>query len=203
MNNRIARWFRFHALAALLVVLLGNFNTHAASVGPAGYTNDFTVWPVAADWATVGVPGGGGDVYDLDTDVNTNLAYSVTGIGFQVVSNAAALPAQLTNATWSSSGGFVQTRPNGTRATVLLGKFVNNTGTNAAQIRIAYQLTLAGTAVNEDAGKGRLLQPERPVGKLAAAGRAEQRGEHRHGGPEHEPGGELGGRREPVPALGG
>ena len=135
-------------------MLLGNFSTHAASVGPAGYTNDFTVWPVVADWATVGIPGGGGDVYDPDTDVNTNLAYSVTGIGFQVVSNAAALPAQLTNATWSSSGGFVQTRPNGTRATVLLGKFVNNTGTNAAQIRIAYQLTLAGTAVNEDAGKG-------------------------------------------------
>jgi hypothetical protein len=49
---------------------------------------------------------------------------------------------------------FIQTRPNVNRYTALMGKFVNNTGTNAAEIAISYQLTMAGALSLEDSGKG-------------------------------------------------
>jgi len=57
-------------------------------------------------------------------------------------------------ATWSSSGHYLQTRPTGVRYTALMGKFLNNTGTNATQVTLSYsfKITLGGNA--EDAGKG-------------------------------------------------
>jgi hypothetical protein len=136
----------------LMLLLAGR--AMAASVGPAGYTNAFATQPPAADWATLSIPGGAADTYDLDSDVNTNLSVTAATISFQTVSNVNNPASQLTNATWSSSGLFIQTRPNVNRYTVLLGKFVNNTGTNAAQINISYQLTMAGALAVEDAGKG-------------------------------------------------
>lgn len=154
MINPALRWFRFNSVTVLLLALLWNVGAHAASVGPAGYTNDFTTQPAASDWGTVGIRGGPSDVYDLDNDVVTNAMYSAAVFTFQPLAFPTNLPAQLTNATWSSTGGFLQTRPNAVRATALMGKFINNTGTNAAEIRLAYQLQMAGTAVVEDAGKG-------------------------------------------------
>src|SRR4051794_31881084 len=108
-------------------------HTDAASVGPAGYTNTFSTQPPVADWATLSIAGTKDDIYDLDTDVNTNANITAAIISFQVVSNVNNPASQLTNATWSSTGQYLQTRPNNNRYTVLLGKFINNTGTNAAQ----------------------------------------------------------------------
>ena len=129
---------------------------HAATVGPAGYTNDFSVRPAASDWATLSLVGGAGDVYDLDNEVLTNLNINATLVSLVTVSNNNNPATQLTNATWSSNanGLYLQTRPNGNRATLLMGKFVNGTATNAAEIRLAYQLTMAGPLSIEDAGKG-------------------------------------------------
>ncbi|HEY0550864.1 MAG TPA: Ig-like domain-containing protein, partial [Verrucomicrobiae bacterium] len=139
---------------SFILMLLMAGHAMAASVGPAGYTNAFATPPPAADWATLSIAGGANDAYDLDTDVNTNLNVAAATISFQTVSNVNNPASQLTNATWSSSGLFIQTRPNVNRYTVLMGKFVNNTGTNAAQINISYQLTMAGALAVEDAGKG-------------------------------------------------
>jgi hypothetical protein len=155
MNPLTQRKFRPGRWTVLLLAVLCFLSTgRAANVGPGGYTNDFTSWPVAADWATLSIRGGAGDTYDLDEDVSTNAMYSAAAVNFQTVSNVNILPAQLTNATWSFPGGFVQTRPNSSRATALMGTFVNTSGTNATEIRIAYQLQMAGALAIEDAGKG-------------------------------------------------
>src|SRR5437773_1078593 len=94
----------------------------AASVGPAGYTNDFSTQPPATDWATFSRLGGSIDTYDMDADVNANI--TAAGVTSQTVSNAVD-PAVFTQlATWSSIGHYVQTRPSSVRYTALMGKFV-------------------------------------------------------------------------------
>ena len=123
-----------------------------ASVGPSGYTNDFSAQPPTADWATISRAGASTDTYDMDTDVNANITAS--GTTTQTQSSVNDPPGATGNATWSSPGKYLQTRPSGVRFTALMGKFINNTGTNAAQVTVSYlfRITLGGIA--EDPGKG-------------------------------------------------
>jgi len=128
-------------------------NARAASLEPAGYTNAFGTQPAAADWATFSRAGGSGDNYNPDTDVNANITAS--GVTAQATSSTGNPPAALGTAVWSSTGLYLQTRPTGNRYTVLMGKFVNNTGTNATQITLSYGLTIGGTVeVPEENGRG-------------------------------------------------
>ena len=61
----------FPSLAMFVAALLFQLGAaHAATVGPAGYTNDFGVQPPAVDWATASRPTAASDTYDPDTDVN-------------------------------------------------------------------------------------------------------------------------------------
>jgi hypothetical protein len=136
----------------LLPLLLFHAGAQAAEVGPAGYTNDFSVQPVAADWATWSRAGNANDNYGPDTDVNSII--SAAGVVSQTAVGAASPAIQLTNATWSSPGQYLQTRPTGNRYTTLMAKFVNNTGTNASEIAIGYLTAMLGAAVPEDAGLG-------------------------------------------------
>ena len=84
----------------------------AASVGPAGYTNDFSMLPPAADWSYVSVAGSAGDittVQGLDVVVQ---GLSAASINNRVVSDDGNLPVAPAYATWSASGHYLQTRPN-------------------------------------------------------------------------------------------
>src|SRR5262245_26571028 len=81
----------------------------AASVGPAGYTNDFSSRPLAADWATASRVGNSLDAYDSDADVNANV--SALAVNAQVVASTANPPSQNGSATWSTNGLYLQTRP--------------------------------------------------------------------------------------------
>jgi len=123
-----------------------------AVVGPAGYTNDFKMQPPATDWATFARPGGPSDVYDMDTDVNAQITAAV--VSTRTTALAADPPPTDTLATWSSTGFYLQTRPKSIRYIALMGKFVNNTGTNATQARLSYRYTLTGDGPPEDSGKG-------------------------------------------------
>src|SRR5678816_49531 len=105
----------------------------------------------ATDWATVSIAGAGGDTYELDPDVNASI--TAGGVMTQTSPGTGDPATQNALAVWSATG-FLQTRPTGNRYTALMGKFVNNTGTNATRITISYVLTIAGTAATEDAGKG-------------------------------------------------
>ncbi len=124
----------------------------AASVGPAGYTNGFSAQAPTTDWATLNIAGGSTDNYNPDAEVNASV--SANGVTAQTVFDAGNPPVANANAVWSSTGFYLQTRPTGNRATVLMGKFVNNTGTNATQIRLDYLFTIAAGGASEENGRG-------------------------------------------------
>ena len=121
------------------LVLCGS-RLSGANVGPAGYTNAFSSIPSAADWATFNRTGAPADSYDMDADVNANItAAAVVG---SVVSDPGNPPPKIASASWSSTGLYLQVRPTGNRYTALMGKFVNLTGTNATEVRLAYRYTV-------------------------------------------------------------
>ena len=135
-----------------LALLCAAGQARAALVPPSGYTNSFSSLPSTNDWATTLRSGLSNDAYDMDSDVNSNMPSSV--ITNVCISNTGNPPTILGGAAWSSTGLYLQTRPSSSRYIVLMGKFVNDTGTNATQIAISYRLTFAGAAFAEDAGKG-------------------------------------------------
>jgi len=137
---------------ALAVLLAAAGCAEAANVSSTGYTNAFGTQPPATDWATLSIAGSGTDNYDPDTEVNANITASA--VSTQSALDAGNPPAANANAVWSSSGLYLQTRPTGNRATALMGKFLNNTGTNAAQIGLSYTFTVAAGGTTEDLGKG-------------------------------------------------
>ena len=92
------------------------------------------------------------DTYDLDADVNLNI--TAEGVTAQASPDTGNPPTQLGTATWSSSGLYLQTRPTGNRYTALMGKFVNNTGTNATELAVSYTFTSPGGGSTEETGKG-------------------------------------------------
>ncbi len=141
----LSRW----VLAAMMVAA---GCAEAATVSPTGYTNGLGTQPPATDWATLSIGGSGTDNYDPDTEVNATITSS--DVAAQTALDAGNPPAANPNAVWSSSGLYLQTRPTGNRATVLLGKFLNNTGTNATQIALSYTFTVAAGGTTEDLGKG-------------------------------------------------
>lgn len=124
----------------------------AAVVSSLGYTNNFTVQPSAADWATTSRAGGAADSYDPNSDLNANIT-SAAVTAPTILENTNP-PAANAAATWSSVGQYLQTRPTGNRYTVLMGKLTNGTGTNATQVSISYSLVITGGGVVEEAGKG-------------------------------------------------
>jgi lysophospholipase L1-like esterase len=136
----------------LAVLLAAGGSAEAATVSSTGYTNGFGTQPPATDWATLNIVGSGRDTYDSDMDVIASI--TAGDVAAQTALDAGNPPAANANAVWSSSGLYLQTRPTGNRATVLMGKFVNNTGTNATQIALSYTFTVAAGGTTEDLGKG-------------------------------------------------
>ena len=123
--------------AIILPLLVGH--APGASVGPAGYSTNFTAQPAAADWATVFWGTSANAILNaasLNTAVQTNLA---GGIAAQCVSTNAN-PPSAANGVWSTTG-YLQTRPTGNAYTLLKATFVNNTGTNATSISISYDFS--------------------------------------------------------------
>ena len=153
----IAARARVRYLAILLTIFVWRATSaEAASVGPTGYTNDFSARPAAADFSTYnGIPGAAGDIVSagaLDAYVQ-NVAAS--DINAQVAdSSPADPPVKLGPAQWTSSAsGYLVTRPTGDRATVLMATLVNNTGTNCNMLHFNYQLTVGTNLAEEVPGQ--------------------------------------------------
>lgn len=88
-------WAVARRLATLMATLVGLVaGADAASVGSAGYTHDFAVRPVAADFSTSsGIAGGAGDITSaaaLDAYVQNVTATSITA---QVTATLSSLSA--------------------------------------------------------------------------------------------------------------
>jgi hypothetical protein len=124
----------FPLCLAISLLLSG---AHAASVeNGAGYTNNFDVRPLASDWSTRAIGSAPTDfitVEALDIAVQTNSSSLIID---QLLSAAGSPPSSAPRALWSTNG-YLHMRPT-TGATLLIGTFFNNTTTNAASIRIAY-----------------------------------------------------------------
>lgn len=126
-------------------------------VGPAGYTTGFDTQPPASEWSTRSFGSGGMGTADiatagaLDAAVQTNAAAAITN---QCTSSTANPPSSAATATWSTTG-YLQTRPTQVSAILLMGTFVNTTGTNATRVRLAYDYTTnrAGLVAEEVRGQ--------------------------------------------------
>ena len=53
-NKNLQAWM---IVLTLIATTLSRGTAPAASVGPSGYTNDFSTQPAAADWSSYGIPG--------------------------------------------------------------------------------------------------------------------------------------------------
>ena len=101
------------------------FSANAAVVGVGGYTNAFTLQPAAVDWSTLSIGTGNGDystTVGLDAAVQGVAAGS---INLLTMLDAGDPPPILGSAAWSSTGSYLQTRPTGNGATLLLCTLVN------------------------------------------------------------------------------
>ena len=113
-------------------------------VGAGGYTNDFSTQPTAAQWSTMNPGGTTASITaaaGLDAAALTNVASAMTTA---LPSDTGNPPTQNALAVWSTAG-YVQTSPNSVAYTPLLATFVNNSGTDAAGIRIRYTFTTNST----------------------------------------------------------
>ena len=134
------------------VLLFAAAHATAATVGSAGYTNGFGTQPLATDWATLSIAGAPTDTYNPDAVVNASV--SASGVAAQTALDGGNPPVANASAVWSSAGLYLQTRPTANLATVLMGKFVNNTGTNATQIALSWLFTIAASGATEEVGMG-------------------------------------------------
>src|SRR5688572_22719959 len=138
---------------AILLAAFGSPTAQAASVASGGYTADFTSQPLVADWATFSIGGGAGDITTaaaMDAAVQNLSAATITSA---VAVDAANPPGINSLAVWSSAGAYLQTRPTGNGATVLMCQLVNNLGVEAVAASVAYDFAKVAPAAEEVAGQ--------------------------------------------------
>ncbi len=120
---------------------------------PTGAIQSFNTRPLAVDWSSLNVPGGGATfttLVALDDAAKTNSAAAITA---QVI-NGAAAPAGNAAAQWNP-GGFLVTRPTGNAYTILMATIQNTSGaTLSGAIPVSYDLGLPNAFASEDAEIG-------------------------------------------------
>jgi len=141
------------ALLALALMAAPLATAQAASVTGSGYSASFPAQPPAADWATLSTGSSAGTITTaagMDSAVQAIAASSITT---QTAADPGNPPAILGTAVWSSSGFYLQTRPTGNDATLLLCTLVNNLGVAASGLTISYDFTKVDQAVEEIPGQ--------------------------------------------------
>ena len=142
---------RFKALLALGLSVATDAPA-AISFGPAGTgLLKFDALPPATEWATDYIPGASQTFTELaamEAAVQTNRAAAISRplqIDNTLVPSA-SLPAE-----WSNYG-FVQTRPAGVAATLLMATLQNDSAVHLERIHVAYNLTAAAPAQEQIIG---------------------------------------------------
>jgi hypothetical protein len=129
-------------LGLILGLIFSNAALNAAiSVGPAGSSGPltFNTLPAVADWSTLSVAGGAGDITDpavLDTAVINNT--TAAGVNTVLGSSGTQPPSQNAVARWNSAGFYLQTRPTGNNYLILMATVQNNTGSGQSRLVITY-----------------------------------------------------------------
>src|SRR5215216_574732 len=126
-----------------LFAMAAAIGARAASVTSSGYTNAFGSQPLAVDWSTASLGSLAAD-YSVATDLsNAVLNVVASSITTGLTPDGANPPVAATMATWSSTGFYVQTRPTGNGATLIMCTLSNNSGANAATVTISYDFAQA------------------------------------------------------------
>ncbi|MEY2409081.1 MAG: hypothetical protein QOF48_1751 [Verrucomicrobiota bacterium] len=129
------------------------FDLRAASVGPGGYTTEFTTLPTAADWSGRGI---GGLVADIVTSNDLQMAVQLLDASTFTapLTSTSSNPPIASAAGAYCDAGYIQTRPNNVSFTALMATLRNTTGSNVTTVKISYKF-----ATN-------LLSAEQVVGQL-------------------------------------
>src|SRR5215218_5660713 len=123
--------------------VMAAIGARAASVTSSGYTNAFGSQPLAVDWSTASLGSLAAD-YSVATDLsNAVLNVVASSITTGLTPDGANPPVAATMASWSSTGFYVQTRPTGNGATLIMCTLSNNSGGNAATVTIGYDYAQA------------------------------------------------------------
>ncbi|WCJ60031.1 lamin tail domain-containing protein [Fontisphaera persica] len=121
--------FFFFALASV---------AQAALVGPNGYQENFSTQPGAGDWSTYSI-GGSSTSSGVSNDlVNAAQALNAADINVALGADGGNPPGATGNGVWSSSGGYVQTRPTGNNGTVLMLRLQNQSGSAVSRVSLTY-----------------------------------------------------------------
>ena len=140
----------FRSRLFIPILLLAGFGAHAALVGTAGYTNNFSAPPAAADFATATVAGGNGDVTDAVGFDAAVAALTAGAITTQIPESLGAPAAAAGTATYSgTTDKNLQLRPTGTKMNVVMATLINNYGANATSVQINYNLSQAAVAAEQ------------------------------------------------------
>ena len=125
----------------------------AALVTAAGYTNDFSTQPPVTDWSTRALEGAAGNLTTADQLDAAVQGVSASSVATALGADASADPPPAAGtATWSALGRYVQTRPTGVDATLLMCTLVNGLGLKAAGLNLSYDFTTNGPATEEVPG---------------------------------------------------
>lgn len=121
------------------------------SVGPGGLpTQTFDTQPTSDQWSTRTIGAAAADIQNatqMDAAVQAVAASSINGSLLNVAGNP---PGQNASASWSNDRFFIDTRPTGNAATLLMATLRNNVGSNVSQIIINFTRTLSATTPGEE-----------------------------------------------------
>ena len=124
----------------------------AANVGAGGYTNAFGTQPPPTDWSAFTIAGGSVDIgSDAQMDAAVQLV-SAASISTPLTADAANPPGAGGGATWSSSGFYVQTRPTGVAANLMMCTLVNNVGVEAIGVTVSYDFGMVAVLAEQVLG---------------------------------------------------
>jgi hypothetical protein len=99
----------------------------------------FDGWPSSNDWSSFSISGGSSDVITavaLDVKVQ---AVSAAQVNAPLPADIGSPPSVLAIAVWSSSGHYIQTRPAGNAATLLMATLQNDRGRQAYSVEVSFE----------------------------------------------------------------
>ena len=112
---------------------------------PLLITYDFSTLPAATNWSTYAIAGAAATLTtsaQLDTAVQALTASLITT---PLGSTNVNPPVAAGTAFWSSTGGYVQTRPTGNNGIALMCTLINGSGSAVLAVNIAYDYALVAT----------------------------------------------------------
>lgn len=143
---------RFFCRASVLLCALG-FTVSGFAAIPLGVLQTFTTQPTNTSWSTLGVPGTGTSItsaVEIEESIQTNDVALITNS--LLVSSSPVPNTSAVGATWSSSGGFLQTRPAGVACMLLLAMVENTSGANLSFLDVRYRFSMPALLFGEEPG---------------------------------------------------